>query len=201
MHSLTDHNRPTLALDPEEQHVLDVLQDLHQNQREGMMNVPPEDGRMLRMLTEATHAQCVVETGTSNGYSGIWFCLALRKTGGRLTTFDADSGRFDLAVENYRRAGVSDLVTQVFGDAHEKVAAIEGPIDILFLDADKAGYLDYLQKLLPKMNPGGLILSHNTSNSGDAMQPFLKAVTTDPRLETLFIHQHERGIGVTLVKR
>jgi predicted O-methyltransferase YrrM len=178
-----------------------VLEDLHAEQSRGMMNVPPDDGRMLRLLTETTGARKVVEIGTSNGYSGIWFCLALRKTGGKLTTFEIDEGRYKLSVENFKRAGVSDLVEQVFGDAHEKVAQVEGPIDILFLDADKAGYMDYLDKLLPKMRPGGLILAHNTTNAGTAMQDYLKAVTTNPKLESLFIHTQMRGIGVTLVKK
>jgi predicted O-methyltransferase YrrM len=143
----------------------------------------------------------VVEIGTSNGYSGIWFCLALRKTGGSLTTFDIDEGRFKLATENFKRAGVSDLVKQVLGDAHEKVAEIEGPIDILFIDADKEGYLDYLNKLLPKMKPGGLVLAHNTTNAGASMADYLKAITTNPKLETLFLNRELRGMAVSLVKR
>lgn len=194
-------NQPTIAADEAEKKILAVLDDLNANQRRGMMNVPPDDGRMLRLLTESANAKRVVEIGTSNGYSGIWFCLALRKTGGKLTTFDIDEGRFKLATENFKRAGVSDLVTQVLGDAHQKVGAIEGPIDILFLDADKAGYMDYLKQLLPKMKPGGLILSHNTTNAGPDMRDFLKAVTTNPKLETLFVHQDQRGLGITLVKR
>lgn len=194
-------NRPTLAADEPEKKILAVLQDLFETQRRGMMNVPPDDGRMLRLLTETTGAKHVVEIGTSNGYSGIWFCLALRKTGGKLTTYDIDEGRFKLAEENFKRAGVSDLVTQVFGDAHEKVGDLKGPIDILFLDADKEGYMDYLEKLLPQMEPGGLIIAHNTTNAGEAMQDYLKAVTSNPKLETLFVHRDFRGIGVTLVKR
>ena len=156
---------------------------------------------MLRILTEWVNAQQVVEVGTSNGYSGIWFCLALRKTGGKLTTFDADEGRYALATKNYERAGVTDRVTQVFGDAHQNVLQFEGKIDVLFIDADKVGYLDYLQKFLPKMNPGGLILAHNTTNSGESMQPFLESITSNPKLETLFVHQYDRGLSVTLVKR
>jgi hypothetical protein len=62
------------------------LDDLDKNERKGMMNVPLEDGRLLRLLTESIGAKRVVEIGTSNGYSGIWFCLALRKTGGHLVT-------------------------------------------------------------------------------------------------------------------
>ncbi|GAG21831.1 unnamed protein product [marine sediment metagenome] len=162
------------------------------------MNVPREDGRLLRLFTEAIGAKHVVEIGTSNGYSGIWFCLALRTTGGKLTTHDIDEGRASLARENFKRAGVDKLVTLVFGDAHETVTRLKEPIDILFLDADKPGYTDYLNKLLPLVRPGGLILAHNV-NMGQ-MQDFIKAITTDPNLETVFQGQGQ-GLSVTLKKR
>lgn len=166
-----------------------------------MMNVPPNDGRFLRIITEAIDAKTVVEIGTSNGYSGIWFCLALRKTNGKLITHEIDQSRADLARENFKRAGVEDMVTLVFGDAHKNVKKIKDPIDILFLDADKQGYMDYMEKLLPLVRPGGLILAHNTTNAGPQMQEYIDEITTNPKLETLFIHSHQRGIGLTLKKR
>ena len=181
--------------------ILSVLQEMSQKERSAMWNVTPEDGRLLRLLTEAAGAKNVVEIGTSNGYSAIWFCLALRATGGKLTTHEVDARRVSLARENFERAGVSDIVTLVDGDAHQTVTRLKGPIDILFLDADKAGYLDYLNKLLPLVRPGGLILAHNTSDLGSMMQDYLKAVTTNPELETIFLHEEDMGIGVTLKKR
>ncbi len=184
-----------------EQKILDVLANMYLNQRRGMMNVQPEDGRVLRLLTEAIGAKHVVEIGTSNGYSGIWFCLALRTTGGKLTTHEFDARRASLARENFKRAGASHIVTLVEGDAHKTVTRIKEPIDILFLDADKAGYIDYLNKLLPLVRPGGLILAHNTTNVRRGMEGYIKAVTTNPKLETKFIHKHDQGIGVTLKKR
>ena len=161
------------------------------------MNVPQEDGRVLRLLTEATGAKHVVEIGTSNGYSGIWFCLALRTTGGKLTTHEIDARRASLARENFKRAGVDKLVTLVEGDAHETVMKLKEPIDILFLDADKEGYIDYLNKLLPLVRPGGLILAHNVGSAG---QDFNKAITADPNLETVF-QGRGQGLSVTLKKR
>ncbi len=184
-----------------EKHILSVLEDLHNSQRRGMMNVPPEDGRLLRLLTEAVGAKRVVEIGTSNGYSGIWFSLALLRTGGKLITHEIDAERAALARENFKRAGVDEIITLVEGDAHKEVTKLKDPIDILFLDADKSGYMDYLDKLLPLVRPGGLILAHNTTNAGDDMQDYIKAVTTNPDLETMFLHEQDRGMGVTLKKR
>jgi predicted O-methyltransferase YrrM len=165
-----------------------------------MMNVPPEDGRLLRLFTEAVNADHVVEIGTSNGYSAIWFCLALKRTGGKLTTFEIDHDRATLARENFKRAGVEQIVTLIKGDAHEEVTKLKEPIDIIFLDADKSGYIDYLNKLLPLLRPGGLILAHNM-NLRQADPRYVEAITSDPNLETLFLHMQAAGVGVTLKKR
>jgi predicted O-methyltransferase YrrM len=184
----------------EEKKILKVLEDMDKNQRRGMMNVPMEDGRLLRLLTEVTNAGHVVEIGTSNGYSAIWFCLALRSTGGKLTTYEIDPGRAALARENFKRAGVDQIVTLVEGDAHEEVTKLKEPIDIVFLDADKSGYLDYLNKLLPLVRPGGLIVAHNM-NPRQADPRYIKAITSNPDMETIFLHMHAAGVGVTLKKR
>lgn len=186
--------QPPLPANEEEKKILGVLDEMNQNQSRGMMNVPREDGRVLRLLTEAVNAKHVVEIGTSNGYSGISFCLALRTTGGKLTTHDIDEGRASLARENFKRAGVDKLVTLVMGDAHETVTRIKEPIDVLFIDADKEGYTDYLEKLLPLVRPGGLILSHNIESTG---RDFVDAITKNPNLETVLA----QGVTVTLKKR
>jgi len=185
----------------QEMKILSVLEEILHDKYSVMLSVPPEDGRVLRLLAEATDAKKVVEIGTSNGYASIWFCLALRATGGKLTTFEIDPERVSLARENFKRAGVDKLVTIIEGDAHEKVKMLKEPIDIVFIDADKGGYLDYLNKLLPLVKPGGLIIAHNTTDAGSLMQDYLEVVTTNPELETIFLHEQTTGIGVTLKKR
>jgi predicted O-methyltransferase YrrM len=182
-----------------EKKILSVLDDMDKNQRRGMMNVPIEDGRLLRLLAESVNAKHVVEIGTSNGYSGIWLCLALQTTGGKLTTYEIDAQRAALARENFKRAGVDKIVTLVEGDAHEEVTKLKEPIDILFIDADKEGYIDYLNKLLPLVRPGGLIVAHNVDMRGQ-LQEYVTAVTTKAELETVF-YQQGGGISVTLKKR
>jgi predicted O-methyltransferase YrrM len=192
--------RGPLAADDTEKMILDVLDDLDRNQRRGMMNVPVEDGRLLRLLTETVGAKHVVEIGTSNGYSAIWICLGLRQTGGKLITYEIDEDRASLARENFKRAGVEKLVTLVEGDAHQEVTKLKEPIDLLFLDADKKGYVDYLNKLLPLVRPGGLIVGHNMVRP--APDPaFLEAITSDPALETVFLNMELAGVAVTLKKR
>jgi predicted O-methyltransferase YrrM len=191
---------PILPKSDREKTVLAVLEEMDRNQRGGSMSVPMEDGRILRLLAESTGATNVVEIGTSIGYSAIWFCLALEKTGGKLTTFEIDTGRAERARENFKRAGVDKLVTVMLGDAHEEVKKLKAPIDILFLDADKEGYVDYLEKLLPLLRPGGLVIAHNM-NRGQADPRYVKAITTNPELETVFLNLQSSGIGVSMKKR
>jgi predicted O-methyltransferase YrrM len=173
---------------------------MNENQRRGNMTVPYGDGRILRVLAESLGAKHIVEIGASIGYSGTWFCLALSQTGGKLTTFEIDAGRAAKARENFKRAGVEGLVTLVEGDAHEEVKKLKEPIDLLFLDADKEGYLDYLNKLLPLVRPGGLIVAHNMDQRM-ADPRYVKAITSNPDLETLFVNMETSGIGVSLKKR
>ncbi len=178
-----------------ERRVLAVLDEMRKTGKT-YMSVGHTEGRMLRLLTEAVGAKHVVEIGTSTGYSGLWFCLALQKTGGRLTTFEINSSRAAMAREHFKDAGVDQLVTVVEGNAHQTVAQLKEPIDVVFIDADKHGYPDYLNKLLPLVRPGGLILADNVNMSA----AYLKAVTTNPALETLF-YGDGRGLGITLKKR
>ena len=154
----------------------------------------------MRLLTESINAKRVVEIGTSTGESGIWFALALRKTDGHLYTHEIDPERAQVAEDNFKRAGVDGLITLILGDAHETVKQHAEPIDILFLDADKEGYIDYLDKLLPLVRPGGLIIAHNM-NPRQADPDFVKAITTNPDLETAFLHMEGSGVGVTMKKR
>ena len=90
---------------------------------------------------------------------------------------------------------MDEIITLVEGNAHEEVKKLKEPIDMIFLDADKEGYVDYLEKLLPRLRKGGLILAHNI-NPRMADPNYMKAITTDPNLETVV-----RGaMGITLKK-
>ncbi len=159
-------------------------------------NVPAADGRMLRLLTESIGAKSVIELGTSTGISGLWFCLALEKTGGRLTTFELDPARAAMAASHFQKAGVDGTVTIVQGDAHANIKRLKDPVDVVFIDAEKEGYIDYLNQLLPLVRPGGLILAHNVDMASD----YLRAVSTNPDLDTV-IYGQGGGMGITLKKR
>ncbi len=194
---LPAENAPLAKTDAEKR-ILAVLDEMVKTGKV-YLSVPVADGRMLRLLTEAVGARNVVEIGTSTGYSGLWFCLALQKTGGRLTTLEIDSGRAATAREHFKKAGVDRTATVIEGDAHQSVTRLKEPIDVAFIDADKEGYVDYLNRLLPLVRPGGLILAHNI-NMAAVVEGYVKQVTTNPDLETVF-YMEGAGLGVTLKKR
>lgn len=194
----SSYQAATQAKDDGERAILQTLDEIQQKQGR-RMNVPTADGRLLRTLAEALDAKTVVEFGTSNGISAIWLSLALRKTGGKLLTHEIDPNTAALARENFVKAGVAEIVTVVEGDGHEKAKELKGPIDLVFIDADKEGYLDYFQKTLPLVRPGGLICAHNM-NPRMANAEFAKAITTSPDVETLF-YMEGGGMSVSLKKR
>ena len=193
-----DAQYPPLAKDEGEKKILNVLEEMR---RAGRLyaSVPRTDGRALRVLAEAVGAKTVVEIGTSTGYSGLWFCLALRNTGGKLLTFELDKERAATARRHFRLAGVEDLVTLTEGDAHQNVKQVKGPVDIVFIDADKEGYVDYLNTMLPLVRPGGLILAHNTDMAA-VEQGYLREVARKPELETVF-YLEGNGLSVSVKKR
>ena len=163
------------------------------------MNVPEADGRLLRVLAETIDAKSVVEFGTSNGISAIWLSLALRKTGGKVLTheIDPDTAAWRARTSRPRESRKSSQSSKGMGTKERR--ELKGPIDLVFIDADKEGYLDYFQKVLPLVRPGGLILAHNM-NPRMADPAFLKAITTSPDVDTLF-YLEGGGMSVSLKKR
>ncbi|TWT67413.1 O-methyltransferase [Allorhodopirellula solitaria] len=186
--------KPPVPHNDFEENALKVLDDIAANQP--FRNVPENDGRLLRIMAQSMGAKNVVELGTSTGISGIWIGLALKETGGKLTTYEIDADRAAKARDNFERAGLSDVITIVQGDAHENLKSYEGTVDMVFLDADKEGYIDYLNTLMPKLRPGGLILAHNI-NPRMAHPPFMEAITTNPNLDTVV----RGGMSISLKKK
>jgi len=196
-----EFDKPPLAKDDQEKQALAALDEMSKGK--WYLNVTTREGRVLRQLTEAVGAKRVVEIGTSSGYSTIWLALAVQSTGGKVFTHEISPEMVKIASANFKKAGVESLVTIIEGDAHETVKQHKEPIDVLFLDADKKGYVDYLEKLLPLVRPGGLILG---SDMHPPMSPtpdprYIEAITKNPNLDTSFIMMESFGISMTLKKR
>jgi caffeoyl-CoA O-methyltransferase len=198
MEAESDLSKPLLPKDEGEKRILAALEEARHGER--YANVSTADGRLLRQLTEAVGAKRVVELGTSTGESGLWFSMALRKTGGKLYTHDIDPGRISVARENFKKAGVEDIVIITEGDAHQTALKNTDPIDVLFIDAEKEGYDRYLTELLPYVRPGGLIIAHNMRRPAPNRR-YIEAITTNPELDTSFVLMDGAGVGITLKKR
>ncbi|HBE42772.1 MAG TPA: methyltransferase, partial [Bacteroidales bacterium] len=107
-----------------------------------------------------------LEIGTSTGHSGIWIAWALSRTGGKLITIDIDEGRHMRALENFKKAGLSEYIDARLADAHKLVKELKGPFDFVFNDADKEWYTNYFIEIDPKLTVGGCFTAHNVSERG-----------------------------------
>jgi predicted O-methyltransferase YrrM len=165
-------------------------------------NVPESDGRLLHdLIVKHTFTQAL-EIGTSTGHSGIWIAWALAKTGGKLTTVEADEKRHRTAVANFDEAGVAPYIDARLGDAHDIVRALPGPFDFVFSDADKDWYTNYFIAAWPKVLRGGCFTAHNVTGqgSGPGTREFLAFLETVPDADTTIDNSSPAGTSIS-VKR
>jgi predicted O-methyltransferase YrrM len=167
----------------------------------GQLAVSEEDGRFLRVLVGATNARQVLEIGAASGYSAIWIGMGLRETGGRLTTIEFDPVRAREAAANVQRAGLSDIVRVVHGDAFQEIPKVTGTFDLVFLDAWKPDYKKFFEIVFPRVNPGGLFLAHNVINKKNDMLDFLAAIERHPLALTTTVSPGHEGISMTYKRR
>ena len=125
-------------------------------------DVSPLQGRLLELLARMQGAQRVLEVGTLGGYSTLWFARA----GARIVTLEVDPHHAAVARANLDRAGVGDAVEILVGPALETLPGVEGPFDLVFIDADKERSADYLVLALDKARPGGLVIVDNVVRRG-----------------------------------
>jgi predicted O-methyltransferase YrrM len=192
--------RPPLVA-PSDAAIEKVMREL-EPQRGRNYNVPREDGRFLHVLVKMLKAKRVLEIGTSNGYSALWLARALTSTGGQLTTIEIDPDKVKQARANLKAAGLAERVTLLEGDAHKVVRTLAGPFDIVFIDAEKGGELDYFHAAFPKVAPGGAIVVHNAIRHRQAMQDYLDTVKNHPALDTVILSlTMEDGFAVSYKAR
>lgn len=161
------------------------------------ISIRPEEGHILGFLARLIGARRILEIGTLAGYSGIWLARALPEDG-QLITLELDPRHAQIAREHFDLAGVGDRVTLIEGDAHHMLAGAglgDEPFDMVFLDADKEGYLDYLAWSMEHVRPGGLITGHNAFREGKLLEtpPDQKSGATLDMLHTLATHPRLMG--------
>lgn len=162
------------------QEVKDLDEFLAEVRAHGHLNVPPEHGRFLQLITELRGAKRVLEVGTSNGYSSLWIARGLRRTGGKLVTIEIDKGRADAARENFKKAGFDDIITVHADNAFQVVPKLKGQFDVIFLDA--GNFKAFFDVAYPKLRAGGVLLTHNALLLRADTQKLLDAIKDDPQL-------------------
>jgi predicted O-methyltransferase YrrM len=128
------------------------------------INVSASEGKLLYLLACVIGAQRILEIGTLGGYSTIWLARALPPQG-KLISLEIDARYAKVARRNLQRANLAEKVQVRIGPALESLSQLEaekeGPFDLIFIDADKDGYVNYLRKAMPLLREGGLVLGDN----------------------------------------
>jgi caffeoyl-CoA O-methyltransferase len=172
------------------------------------MMVGPIEGRFLAFLVFTLRARRVLEIGTFTGYSSICMASALPPEG-RIVTLDVNAETTEIARRYATEAGVADRIDYRLGPAKDILPTLEGPFDLVFIDADKEGYVDYYEATLPKLAEDGLMIADNVLWSGRvvdedaegstrAIQIFNEHVRVDDRVERVMLTVRD---GMTLIRR
>ena len=189
---------------------------LEETRRAGLpeIQVSPNQGKLLGLLVEISGARRILEVGALGGYSTIHLARALPE-GGALISLELEERHAEVARENIRRAGLDGQVEVRVGDARDLLSSIvegdEEPFDLIFIDADKGGYPEYLKWALKLSHPGSLILADNTIRGGGVMDPeddlargvreYNKAVSEDGRLSATILPFFKKRVdGLTVAR-
>ena len=173
------------------------------------MMVGAVEGRLLETLVFLTSARTVLEIGTFSGYSALSMARAL-PDGGRMVTCEIDPRHAVVARQNFAASPYAGKIELMEGPALATVRSLPGPFDVVFIDADKSGYRDYYEAVLPKLSPRGVIAIDNTLWSGRildaedtsedtvALRAFNDDLVADPRVVVTMLTVRD---GVTLVRQ
>lgn len=165
--------------------------------------------RLLNLIVKIKRPEKILEIGTFTGYSAIAMASGLGE-GGLLDTIDIDEEKKAVVEEYIGRAGLKEKINLHMGHAVSVLEKLNGPYDIVFIDADKKNYSLYFDLVIGKMNPGGLILADNTLWSGKvveesadestrALKDYNEKVINDERVESILLPVRD-GIMVSLVR-
>ena len=143
------------------------------NRLERFRNLEPQTAELISLLIRASDARCVLELGTSNGYSTIWLADAVQDTGGELTSVEIDPARTELARENLRRLELADRVELRTEDAQLTLTRSDAARwDFVFLDAERAAYPSYVPDLVRVLAPGGVLAVDNVISHQHELHTF-----------------------------
>ena len=171
------------------------------------MQVGAVEGRLLRMLVQISGARRALEIGMFTGYSGLMIASGLPEAG-ELVTCDVDPKAEEIARRYFARSPHGRKITIRMGPALETIRTLKGPLDFVFIDADKQNYTAYYDAVVPLLSPRGLIVIDNVLWSGKVLAPKEETdraivsmndhVAKDPRVEKVLLTVRD---GMMLVRR
>ncbi|HMT11943.1 MAG TPA: O-methyltransferase, partial [Ignavibacteria bacterium] len=136
-----------------------------------LIQVSPETGKLLGMFIKMIGARNILEIGTLTGYSTIWMARALPPEG-KITTLELTKAHADEALSNFKKAGLESRIELVLGKAIESLDTLAGrSFDVVFIDADKENCVNYFNKVISLVRPGGMIITDNTLRRGEVIEP------------------------------
>lgn len=145
-----------------------------------MLNITHDTGEFLAVLVQATNAQRILEIGTSNGYSTLWLAQAAQKIGGHVTTIEQAEFKLELAAKNFERSGLSDVITQLSGEAGGLLEKMpDANVDLIFLDSKRSEYVHWWPTIKRVLRKGGLLVVDNATSHADEMVAFMALVSAD----------------------
>lgn len=161
-----------------------TLAELEKTQKE-FWNIPRKTGVLINMFIKMMNIKSVLEIGTSNGYSGLWIAKALKQTGGRLTTIEFYEKRQSVAMANFEKCGVADIVRPLQGSACDILESLapEEKFDFVFIDANKREYVKYFELVKPHLTEKALIIADNITSHAEKVQTFIDAVDADDEFQ------------------
>ncbi len=194
---------------PPPPHLVALAQETRDSLSSPQMMTGPVEGRFLELLVFSSGARRVLEIGTFSGYSALSMAAGL-PAGGHIVSCEVDPDVAEVARRHIAASPYAERVEVRVGPALETVAELDGPFDLVFIDADKQGYRDYLEAVLPKLSDRGVIAIDNTLWSGSvvddpeadertrALVELNDALRADPRVVCVQLTVRD---GITLVRR
>jgi predicted O-methyltransferase YrrM len=164
---------------------------------ERSLQIPPSSGALLFALASGRPGCEVLELGGSRGYSTIWLGAAVRTHGGHVTSLEASPAKLEASARNIAEAGLEEWIDVIAGDAFASLEDLDGPYDLVFLDAWKRDYEALFQLVRARLEPGAIVVADNVVDHPD-LAAYSAARQTDPTLVSVTV-PIDNGLEVTTV--